>query len=1012
MRKTWALVVAFIATAATGAEWSYVPEGRGALEVPDAVWERALMEAGLAGRAMGYTADEMANYGRAPHCLSAVESLFRDIRLVPRFTGRVGDGFIARLDDPAGAVWYAYRLLGISAARGVNVPAPGTFGVDWIPDGADAGTALDAVLAHGKPGDPICLLAGEDREKWTALPEPLKRLALHALVGAVEAAPILREAFDGEFLARALGGAEPTPAALYALATQPFSSEAPSRASLEALDRVDLAYLALGSVVLLRHVEAGLTGIRAAGEIDFSGVTTLCIPTPAGPLAILGPGDDEAPEGCAVLIDTGGNDHYRGRHAVPLSLDRPAGLVIDLAGDDRYEAGDGKGTMACGNHGVGALFDLAGNDRYSAGESGLACAWFGTGLLVDHSGDDLYSGGKWVTGAAHAGVALLLDGAGRDRYECRTEAQGFGGTLGAGVLLDAAGNDEYVADLQGNVEEIFRGQSVSFAQGAGFGRRADFGDGHSLAGGIGLLVEGSGDDAYLGGVYCQGAGYWWSLGALEDRAGNDRYSSVQYSLGSAPHMAVGSCVDLSGNDTFNIDTADLYMQSVGCARDGSLAVFIDGAGDDQYRVGNRSAGSGEVNAFGFFWDRSGDDTYVTERATPSPSTPAFGCVGVERAEAGSFRAVMPSAGFFLDTGGHDTFAERRPDGLEGPPVLAAEGSSWHHSSTPRQSSFGHDTDLYRPEPRPVYEDGAILAHRFETTCNTYFVTCRKTGRFVVVDPVAGILPEVRAFVSGGHEIAGAWLTHEHGDHLTGLAELVAAFPVPVFAHPETTLAMPGVREHWTDGWGAPGTVPPMPDRLVRDGDEVAVGAAKAVAIHVPGHSRGSICFRFGDGLLLSGDVLFRGSIGRTDLDTGDDALFGQSLSGKVFDLPEEMTVLPGHMGETTIGAEKRDNWPFVDHVRAARGEPPIPRPWMGVRLDQEFEGPGLRVEEVPAGTPAEAAGVLAGDVLKRFGEIDLGGYEDLATLLRGVKPGDRAPLVVLRDGIEVTIDFRFGERPR
>ncbi|MCU0725315.1 MAG: hypothetical protein MUE73_05940, partial [Planctomycetes bacterium] len=492
MRMCGMVLVVFAASAAGAAEFSYLPEGRSGLEVPEAIWERVCAETGFAGRALGYTAEEMANYGRAPHCLLPVESLFRDVRLVPRFTGRAGDGLIARLDDPAGAVWYAYRLLGVSAARGVNAPAPGTFGVDWIPEGADAHAALDALLARTPPGEPIGILAGEERTRWAALPDPLKRLALHALIGAMEAAPLLRQAFDREFLARALGGAEATPATLYGLATEPWTRDVPSRASLEAPDRVDLAYLAFGSVVLLRHVEAGLREFGEAGGVDFSGVRTLCLATPVGPLVILGPDDDEAPEGSAVVIDTGGNDQYRGRHAVPLSLDRPVGLVIDLAGDDHYDAGEGTAALACGNHGVGALFDLAGNDRYSAEESGVACAWYGTGLLVDRAGDDHYSGGRWVMGAAHAGVALLLDRSGRDRYECRTEAQGFGGTLGAGVLLDGAGNDEYAADLRGNVSEPFRGQSVSFVQGAGFGRRADFGDGHSLAGGIGLLVEAGG----------------------------------------------------------------------------------------------------------------------------------------------------------------------------------------------------------------------------------------------------------------------------------------------------------------------------------------------------------------------------------------------------------------------------------------------------------------------------------------------------------------------------------------
>ena len=149
------------------------------------------------------------------------------------------------------------------------------------------------------------------------------------------------------------------------------------------------------------------------------------------------------------------------------------------------------------------------------------------------------------------GVGALIDLEGDDEYDCVEQAQGLGGTLGAGLLIDVKGNDTYVARDDGNVSALYLGQSVAMAQGCGYGRRADIGDGYSLAGGVGILLDGAGDDRYHAQVWSQGCAYWWALGILEDRGGNDTYRNGKYSAGAAAHFAIGVCVDLAGERPHN-----------------------------------------------------------------------------------------------------------------------------------------------------------------------------------------------------------------------------------------------------------------------------------------------------------------------------------------------------------------------------------------------------------------------------------------------------------------------------
>jgi hypothetical protein len=428
---------------------------------------------------------------------------------------------------------------------------------------------------------------------------------------------------------------------------------------LRSFDRRSMAF---ASVILAAHVDRAMREYRAADSAEPCTVRgRWTIEHPLGRIAITGIGADTiTPADSAIcVVDLGGDDLYIGRVACAVGPHRPFGVVIDCAGNDRYMAQDDTLTIGSAVFGMSIVLDLAGNDHYHGLTSSIASSWFGTAVVVDVAGNDSYTVDKtYGASAATAGISVLDDRDGDDTYVIAAEGQAYAQTYAAALMIDRAGNDRYTARLDGAPSELYLGQSVSRAQGAAFGRRADLGDGHSLSGGVAMLVDGAGDDIYTAAAWSQGCGYWWGAGFLEDHAGNDRYTNGKYSLGAGAHFAIGCIADLQGDDAYNIDNDDAVNQYHGHARDGSIGIAYDGDGNDAYAFRSHCGGSGDLGSVGLFWDRRGDDIYNLWYE-PSDNagwanTPPLG-TATKYEPFGTYRDDLVTLGVFIDGAGSDTY---------------------------------------------------------------------------------------------------------------------------------------------------------------------------------------------------------------------------------------------------------------------------------------------------------------------------------------------------------------------
>ena len=304
-------------------------------------------------------------------------------------------------------------------------------------------------------------------------------------------------------------------------------------------------------------------------------------------------------------------------------------------------------------------------------------------------------------------------------------------------------------------------------------------------------------------------------------------------------------------------------------------------------------------------------------------------------------------------------------------------------------------------PKPILDTEDLSIHVVETSCNSHLITCKRTGEFVVVDPGPQLGGTFTAWRRRGRTAKAIWITHEHGDHTGGVGDLLGRLKIPVVAH---AAARDGMKRSGSRAAA-------LPDTIVADGAERKVGKTTWKVLHLPGHSPGSIGFLLEGRVLVAGDVLFKGSVGRTDFPGCDQDAFATALGTKLWPLPDEIVVLPGHGPHTTIGAEKKSNQLFQDLARKGRGEPPIPRPWMGVQLDPDHAGPGIRVVQVVAGSPAAAAGLQAGDVILTLDAAQLSAPQDLLGVIRRHAVGDSVALTFVRGTEKKQGTLTFRARP-
>lgn len=197
--------------------------------------------------------------------------------------------------------------------------------------------------------------------------------------------------------------------------------------------------------------------------------------------------------------------------------------------------------------------------------------------------------------------------------------------------------------------------------------------------------------------------------------------------------------------------------------------------------------------------------------------------------------------------------------------------------------------------------------------NCYIAINDETKKAIIVDAAANPERLIRAVEKHGATLEALLLTHAHWDHTAAVNELLEMMPeLPVYIgeNEASLLADPTFNvSRWLDGTA--GSVDPSKVKTVHDGEEMSLIGTTFRCLEVPGHTRGSMCYYFEDQkIVFAGDTLFQGSIGRSDLPTGDEDTLIRSIKEKLLVLPEDVKVYPGHGMGTSIKAEKAYN-PFL-----------------------------------------------------------------------------------------------------
>ena len=200
----------------------------------------------------------------------------------------------------------------------------------------------------------------------------------------------------------------------------------------------------------------------------------------------------------------------------------------------------------------------------------------------------------------------------------------------------------------------------------------------------------------------------------------------------------------------------------------------------------------------------------------------------------------------------------------------------------------------------------VIVGPLETNC--YLIYCEKTRECAVMDP--GAQPEkiIQSVAALGLKPVVLINTHGHVDHVGGNKDIKEKYDIPLCMHEADAPMLNSILQSGLGLFLGAKNSPP-PDRFLVDGDEVNIGDVTLKTLYTPGHSPGSLSFVH-EGILFSGDTLFCGGVGRTDLPGGSWEDLIASIQNKILSLPNETVVLPGHGPHSTVGQERSGN-PFI-----------------------------------------------------------------------------------------------------
>lgn len=189
--------------------------------------------------------------------------------------------------------------------------------------------------------------------------------------------------------------------------------------------------------------------------------------------------------------------------------------------------------------------------------------------------------------------------------------------------------------------------------------------------------------------------------------------------------------------------------------------------------------------------------------------------------------------------------------------------------------------------------------------NCFIIGDDKSKECFIVDP--GDEPDriLDLVNENGLKVKYIVCTHAHFDHIAVVSDIKIETKAEIVLHRDDLEIYRSSKDH-AASWGFDLDSQPEPDLFVAEGDTLEIGDLKFEILHTPGHSPGGICL-YGEGIIITGDTLFAGSVGRTDLHGGDIGKLKMSFK-RLLSLPDDVKVLPGHGPETTIGREKFDNF--------------------------------------------------------------------------------------------------------